>query len=55
MVTVEVIFASPDQKLVIRHEGTWNAGQYVEGALLAIRKVSGWVGLRRGLDGIIEL
>ncbi len=55
MVTVEVIFASPDQKLVIRHEGTWDAGQYVAGALLAIRKVSEWVGLRRGLDGIIEL
>lgn len=55
MVTVEVIFASPDQKLVIRHEGSWNAGQYVAGALLAIRRVSGLVGLHRGMDEVLEL
>jgi hypothetical protein len=32
-----------------------SAQPYVEGALLAIRKVNSFVGLRRGLDSILDL
>lgn len=51
----EAIFGMPDQTLVIRHNAGSSAAPYVGGALLAIRKVSGLVGLHRGLDAVLEL
>lgn len=54
-ISVEVIFGMPDQKLTIRHDSGSSALPYVDGALLAIRKVNTFVGLRRGLDTVLDL
>lgn len=54
-ISAEVIFGMPDQKLTLRHDSGSSAQPYVDGALLAIRKVSTFVGLRRGLDHVLEL
>ena len=52
----EVIFGMPDQTLVLRHNAGSSAKPYVDGALLAIRKVSGLSpGVHRGLDKVLEL
>ena len=51
----EIIFGMPDQKLTIRHDAGTSARPYVDGALLAIRKVSTLVGLHRGLDCVLDL
>jgi len=54
-ISAEIIFGMPDQKLTIRHDSGSSAEPYVDGALLTIRKVSSFVGLRRGLDRVLEL
>ncbi len=54
VISVDAIFGMPDQKLIIRHESGTSAEPYVDGALLAIRKVSGLVGVHRGLDRVME-
>jgi 4-hydroxy-tetrahydrodipicolinate reductase len=55
VIGVETIFGMPDQTLTLRHNAGSSAKPYVDGALLAIRKVSGLVGLHRGLDKVLEL
>jgi 4-hydroxy-tetrahydrodipicolinate reductase len=55
VISAEIIFGMPDQKLTIRHDAGSSAQPYVDGALLAIRKVSSFVGLRRGLDSVLDL
>ena len=55
VISVEVIFGMPDQKLTIRHDSGNSARPYVDGALLAIRKVSTLVGVHRGLDAVFDL
>ena len=55
VISAEVIFGMPDQKLSIRHDSGSSARPYVDGALLAIRKVSTLVGLHRGLDSVLDL
>ena len=55
VISAEVIFGMPDQKLTIRHDAGSSARPYVDGALLAIRKVSTLVGVHRGLDSVLEL
>jgi len=55
VITAEVIFGMPDQKLILRHEAGAGAEPYVDGALLAIRKVGTFTGLRRGLDTVMDL
>jgi 4-hydroxy-tetrahydrodipicolinate reductase len=55
VISAEVIFGMPDQKLTIRHDAGNSARPYVDGALLAIRKVSTLVGVHRGLDSVLEL
>jgi 4-hydroxy-tetrahydrodipicolinate reductase len=54
-ISAEIIFAMPDQRLSIRHDSGSSAQPYIDGALLAIRKVSTFTGLRRGLDSVLEL
>jgi len=54
VIGAEVIFGMPDQKLIIRHEAGASAQPYVDGALLAIRKVGTLTGLKRGLDSVME-
>jgi 4-hydroxy-tetrahydrodipicolinate reductase len=55
VISAEVIFGMPDQKLTIRHDSGNSARPYVDGALLAIRKVSTLVGVHRGLDTVLDL
>ena len=54
-ISLEIIFGMPDQKLSIRHDAGSSAQPYVDGSLLAIRKVNTFVGLRRGLDSVLDL
>ncbi len=54
-ISAEIIFGMPDQKLTIRHDSGSSALPYVDGALLAIRKVCTLVGLQRGLDTVLDL
>jgi 4-hydroxy-tetrahydrodipicolinate reductase len=54
-ISAEIIFGMPDQKLTIRHDSGSSAQPYVDGSLLAIRKVNSFVGLRRGLDSVLDL
>ena len=55
VISAEVIFGMTDQKLSIRHDSGNSAEPYVDGALLAIRKVGTFSGLRRGLDSVLDL
>lgn len=55
VISAEVIFGMPDQRLTIRHDSGSSARPYVDGALLAIRKVSTLVGVHRGLDTVLDL
>jgi 4-hydroxy-tetrahydrodipicolinate reductase len=43
-----------DERLTIRHDAGSEAEPYIEGTLLAIRKVREQVGLIRGLDRIMN-
>src|SRR5258705_7728577 len=54
VISVEVIFGAKDERLTIRHDAGSGAEHYIEGTLLAIRKVTGQVGLIRGLDKIMN-
>ena len=54
MISVDVIFGMPGQKLILRHESGSSAEPYVDGALLAIREVGHLVGLHRGLDSVMR-
>lgn len=55
VISAEVIFGMPDQRLTIRHDSGSSARPYVDGALIAIRRVSTLVGLHRGLDTVLDL
>jgi 4-hydroxy-tetrahydrodipicolinate reductase len=55
VLSTEAIFGMPDQKLVIRHEAGSSAMPYVDGAMLAVRKVHTFTGLRRGLDSVMDI
>jgi 4-hydroxy-tetrahydrodipicolinate reductase len=54
-ISAEIIFGLPGQQLTIRHDSGSSAQPYVGGALIAIRKVTGFAGLRRGLDSVLDL
>lgn len=51
---VDVVFGMPDQTLVLRQNAGASARPYVDGALLAIRRVHTLVGLHRGLDNVLD-
>jgi 4-hydroxy-tetrahydrodipicolinate reductase len=53
VIGVEAIFGAEDERLTIRHDAGSGAGPYIQGTLLAIRKVRDYVGLVRGLDKIM--
>jgi 4-hydroxy-tetrahydrodipicolinate reductase len=50
----ETHFGLPGERLTIRHDAGTSAAPYVAGTLLAVRKVRKFIGLRRGLDGILD-
>jgi 4-hydroxy-tetrahydrodipicolinate reductase len=52
--SVEAIFALPQMKLHLRHDPGTSPQPYVDGTLLAIRKVSKLRGLHRGLDTVMD-
>ena len=54
VISIDVIFGMPGQKLILRHESGSSAEPYVNGALLAIREVSKLVGVHRGLDSVMK-
>lgn len=53
VVSTEVLFALPDERLSIRHDAGGTPTPYVGGTLLAVRAVSGRTGLTRGLDTLL--
>jgi 4-hydroxy-tetrahydrodipicolinate reductase len=53
VVTTEVVFAGPGERLVMRHDPGLTPQPYVGGTLLAVRRVGDQVGLRRGLDSLL--
>jgi 4-hydroxy-tetrahydrodipicolinate reductase len=53
VVSTEVVFGLPDERLIIRHDAGGTPTPYVEGTLLAVRRVSRLVGLTRGLDTLL--
>jgi 4-hydroxy-tetrahydrodipicolinate reductase len=54
VISLEAIFGMEDEKLTLKHEAGNSAKPYVAGALLAIRKVSSFTGLKRGLDSVMD-
>lgn len=54
VISVETIFGLTDEKLTIRHDSGSSAQPYVQGGLLAIKKVGSFKGLKRGLDNVME-
>lgn len=53
VVSTEVLFALPDERLSIRHDAGGTAEPYVFGTLLAVRAVRRITGLVRGLDTLL--
>ena len=54
VIALEVIFGAEDERLTIRHDAGSGARPYLQGTLLAIRKVKNHTGLVRGLDNILD-
>jgi 4-hydroxy-tetrahydrodipicolinate reductase len=53
VVSTEVVFARPDERLTIRHDAGGTPEPYVQGTLLAVRRVPELVGVTRGLDALL--
>lgn len=55
VLSAEVVFGAADERLTIRHDAGSSAEPYVGGTLYAVKRVSGFTGLRRGLDSIMDI
>jgi 4-hydroxy-tetrahydrodipicolinate reductase len=53
VVSTEVVFGGPGERLIMRHDPGLTPAPYVPGTLLAIRNVAGVAGVRRGLDSLL--
>lgn len=53
-VSTEVVFGLPHERLTIRHDADSSPDPYVDGTLLAARRVVGRQGLTRGLDTLLR-
>ncbi len=53
VISFETIFGLPNERLTIRHDAGNGAEPYVDGTLMAIRKVVDLKGLTRGLDNLL--
>ncbi len=53
VVSTEVVFGGPGERLVMRHDPGLTPAPYVAGTLLAVRRVADAVGVRRGLDSLL--
>jgi 4-hydroxy-tetrahydrodipicolinate reductase len=54
VIGVEVIFGAADERLTLRHDAGTGAAPYLQGTLMAIRRVREQAGLVRGLDRIMR-
>ena len=54
VIGVEAVFSKPDERLNIKCDLGSNPEPYVEGTLLAARKVVSRVGLTRGMDNLLD-
>ena len=52
VVSTEVVFGLPDERLTIRHDAGATPEPYVAGTLIAVRRAPGLVGLTRFLDAL---
>ena len=53
VVSTEIVFAGPGERLVMRHDPGPTPAPYVDGTLLAIRRAPGVVGVVRGLGSLL--
>ena len=53
VVSTEIVFGGPGERLSIRHDAGPTAEPYVTGTLLAIRHAADVIGVRRGLDSLL--
>jgi 4-hydroxy-tetrahydrodipicolinate reductase len=53
VVSTEVVFGLPDERLSIRHDAGATPDPYVTGTLIAIRAAPGLIGVTRGLDTLL--
>jgi 4-hydroxy-tetrahydrodipicolinate reductase len=53
VLSFETIFGLPEERLTVRHDAGTSALPYVDGTLLALRKVGAVKGLIRGLDQLM--
>ena len=53
VVSTEVVFGGPGERLVMRHDPGLTPAPYVAGTLLAVRRVADAEGVRRGLDSLL--
>ena len=53
VVTTEVVFGGPGERLIMRHDPGLTPAPYVPGTLLAIRQVPTVTGVLRGLDRLL--
>ena len=51
---IEVRFGREDERLTLQYDAGPGAAPYIAGTLLAIRRVSQFIGFVRGLDRILE-
>jgi 4-hydroxy-tetrahydrodipicolinate reductase len=54
VVSTEIVFAGPGERLTLRHDAGDSPDPYVTGTLLAIRAVGSRAGLTRGLDRLLD-
>jgi 4-hydroxy-tetrahydrodipicolinate reductase len=53
VVSTEIVFALPEERLSIRHDAGRTATPYIAGTLLAVRAATSTVGLVRGLETLL--
>src|SRR3954449_5243406 len=53
VVSTEIVFGMPDERLTIRHDAGGSPEPYVAGTLIAVRRVPALVGVTRGLDTLL--
>ncbi len=54
VLSAQVDYGRLDERLSLRYDAGSSPESYVEGALLAIRRINSFVGLKRGLDSIMD-
>jgi 4-hydroxy-tetrahydrodipicolinate reductase len=53
VVSTEVVFGLPDERLTIRHDAGGTPDPYVAGTLIAVRRAPSLIGVTRGLDTLL--